>query len=119
MDYSQKLSNFEQTWLASFNEAHYGSNPDHLDEITGIPIDQTHRRKVWRELKRYERDAMCSGRQLEEFCERYASPDRHRFSAEDAVIEAMEAGPRIELVVLDALKAHIISKEWNYEACEA
>jgi len=58
IDYSYKLTPEEQNWLASFNEAEYGCNPSYLEHITGKKVTPSEMRKVWRDLKRYERDTL-------------------------------------------------------------
>lgn len=58
IDYTDKLNDYEQTWLASFNESEYGANPELLSEITGQPVTQKEKRRKWRQIKKYQRDTM-------------------------------------------------------------
>ncbi len=91
IDYARKLSREEQNWLAAFNEAEYGSNPDCMEEITGRPATKEERRKAWRDIKRYERDAL-SGKHERRDGHLAATPTRPTYRpVENVMIEILDA----------------------------
>lgn len=105
IDYVRKLSESDLQWLASFNEAEYGENPQCLEFITGQPTSQEDKRKAWREIQRYKRDtATCCGRVSGHGYE------SRQVSAEDGLNEWIDSEFRIERKALRFLKDFILAK---------
>jgi hypothetical protein len=84
IDYSHKLTSSQKKWLAAFNEAEYGSNPDCIKAITGKNPTQDQKRTAWRSAKRRQRDATAK------YTVEFQDTDEHYDSPEDYLIEAID-----------------------------
>jgi hypothetical protein len=111
IDYAKRLTFEEQSWLASFNEAEYGSNPDCLQFITGKRVSVEEKRRLWREIKRYERDGFGPGPRIN-IDEYFLGLHLHSVSNEDVLIEAIDNELEIEMISLENVKFLIRSKSW-------
>lgn len=111
IDYANKLSQEEKRWLACFNEAEYGGNPKSLEYITGKPNSEQERKRMYREIKRYQRDLLTSGPGIDiEFF--YWFQDTQTKSSEDGIIEMIDSERRIERIVVDSFIMLIKAKNW-------
>jgi len=111
-DYIQKLSPKEKEWLAAFNEAHYGHNPDCLEKITDQKVTVHERRRLWRELKHYERRTADD----KSYCCSYSPGieefflDKRSFNQEDVTHALLDEKPVIELSILESIKSTICKR---------
>lgn len=108
VDYAHKLSGDQRQWLAAFNEAEYGSNPACLQIITGKYIKVEERRRLMREIKRYQRDILSAGLwiDVDQLVERH-------YSIEDLLIGAIDNSVKIERIFMEMLKQAILFKNWG------
>ena len=102
IDYAHKLNDAQQIWLAAFNEAEFGSNPEFLSELVGKKVTKAEKRKKWREIKRYQRDTMSQPCRLavrdersENYGQEIAGDDTSIFynqclNQEDVIIELLD-----------------------------
>jgi hypothetical protein len=105
IDYAKKLTKKEQEWLAAFNEAEFGANPDCLSEITGQPITVEQRRKAWAKTKRTQRNNLFYHGWLEIGVIKLKSA-----SSENALIEWIDNEFAAEMIGLELLKLSILKK---------
>lgn len=109
-DYADQLTPDEQSWLASFNETEYGSNPHHLRDITGEPTSIEDTRRYWREIKRYQRDYLSVSRDQ---ITSQVILKNDIYAYENTMIEAMDRESEIERISIDCLMIFIRSKNWS------
>lgn len=114
MDYAQKLSPEERQWLAAFNEAEYGGNPGCLQFITGKYVPVAERRRLMREIKRYQRDLLSTGLWMDvEYFKTRVHGDRDGLEMEELLIHQIDNGAQIERVLMEILKQSILLKQWG------
>lgn len=109
IDYAQKLSPALRQWLAAFNEAEYGSNPSEMTFITEKYVRVVERRRLMREIKRYQRDMMSEGLR-----ESFASVAKTLAqNPEDLLIHQIDHTRQIERAILELLKQSVLLRNWG------
>lgn len=121
IDYASQLNQEEKRWLAAFNEAEYGGNPNSLEYITGEAVSDEERKRMSREIKRYQRDSLTvAPRFITEVGETILKDlIEPKVSNEDAIIEMIDSERSIERLVMESLMFFIKAKHWSEKNAKA